>query len=688
MLYKYQVHVINRDLHFDPNYKNVVQFFDPLTRTKNYNSVFTNDELTFTAADSEILNFDMQDGKTATIVLDIADELTTPLQFMTNNLSLNDALNRQYCIINESQTDDDGVIIKNKLYFYFIVGQNVINQHLIKYNLKLDSFTTYPLFSDIDISKTKIERAHVDRFTQDSTLNHVKYNFNNKYLETAEPTDNIYNKYKSEEIEKDFIKLAGGNYKKIGADTLSNEIIENVLNNMSWLYITQRLNNAVTKNKIWCAPFFNNKDLRFANISIYISDKDDITDATAIKINLNAMALYNQFSEDPKVYDSFISPLSPFGTILTKQTTSEQNYYIAYDYNATSTDLKIIFKANDFLIYNKQTFENNLNRPCALFFDPSTDSEIVNGFYIGYNDITNSYISYFETENIELFSNDFALANTYSIELLERAEIKTKIKQSYNEYIYKTDLDANNKLNLDLTILKTNELKIKALNNLSNLTGGEIFTTINNLYTKDFGLYTKPRYTMTFFTDKYAEYKQTHQNYEITGQALPIIAGTAAGIAGGFAKGGIIGAAVGGAVGFGASALKVHETFETMKNTIDAIKLKGQNIQIDLKVKNRLFNIEHYKLKDTDMLSVIKYFYEYGYNINDIEDLSKFFTRSSFNYIQLNDNCEKDLHAFINNAIMEDITTALKNGVRFWKPSHYNLYNFSYETNNIETKLL
>ena len=80
------------------------------------------------------------------------------------------------------------------------------------------------------------------------------------------------------------------------------------------------------------------------------------------------------------------------------------------------------------------------------------------------------------------------------------------------------------------------------------------------------------------------------------------------------------------------------------------------------------------------------YFYEFGYAINNVDNLENFFTRSSFNYIQT-ENCEKDLHALISKNVLDVIIKALNEGVRFWTAWHYNHSKFEYTTNNLENEL-
>ena len=690
MINKYKIHVINRDLNFDPTYKNVVQFFNPTDNTKDYTGVFTSSELYFTPIEEEI-NFNIIDSINASVSLDINGEFASR-QFMlgvNEVLTLEKALNRQYCIIRKYEYTDEETFIQNIDYFYFMKNPRAINENLVKYDLQLDVFTTYPLFSDIDVSKTKITRAHVDRFTNDSVLNNATYNFNIPYLETAEPFDNIFTKIKDAEIEKNFIDIFGTTYyKHTGSATRTNEQIEDILNNTMWLYCLQRLNNgggASIKNKIWCAPFVKNK-LSYNNISFIIANNDDLTDASTLQQTINANLMYDALAEDTHLYNAFISPLSPFGSI----NASNTNYHITYDYDDVSKNIKIIFVLKTSpKAYNKQNFTDlSVTTGAPLYFDYTIDNDISQnyGFYIGYNDNIEPFISYFETASITLFEKTYNLiSNTYNYDTIKEAEPKTKVRQCYNEFILKTELDTGVTY-LDLSILKTNEIKIKAINNLSNNTNGEMFITANDLYIKDLGIRTQPRYTPTFYSDKFKEYKQAHQNYIITGQALPIATGTIAGAFGGASKGGAFGAVVGGIIGFGASALKVNENFDAMKNSLDAIKLKGESNAIDGKIKDRYFNIEHNILRERDEKEIILYLYEYGYTINAISTIKDFFKRSSFNYIQL-ENCEKDVHALLSTDILNVVIKALNDGVRFWTKTKYIASKFEYTTNNLESKL-
>ena len=683
MNYSYKIHIINRDLNLDPTYKNVVQVFNPLTNTKDYSSVFTNAELTFDATDTEI-NFDIDDGINASVVLDIQpsdnleeEQANINKQFgvNSNSVSMQEAINRQYAIVQEQTSDNNGNITNTKLYFYFIDKASIRNSFSVKYNLILDVFMTYPLFSDISVDKTKISRAHVNRFTNESTLNNATLNLNLKYIETGEPLDTEFTKICSKVSQHNFINFCGTTYKKLSSTALTDDAIENIINNLSWLYVLRRQEGGGYDNEIYVAPYTNNNE--YYSVSIFQSQDDNPSNYN----QLYAGFLYDELAEDPYVYNAFISPLSPFGTL----NQNYNDYYVAYDFNPINRTVKIIFVNGGAKTKNIQDFTENPE--IATEYHLSYDSAKY-ALKQTYPDTLRTYVSYFETENITLFNKSFTdLNNTpFDYNVIEKAEIKSKMKQSFNEYTLKTLLDTST-TKLDLTLMKTNEIKLKVMNNFSNQTNGEIYFTANDIYKKDFGIFTKAQYMPLFYSDKFKEYKATNKNYAITGQAIPIISGTLGGAVGGALKGGIYGAIIGGIVGFGTSAYKVYSNFDNMQNSPDSIKLKGQNINIDNKVKNRFFYFENNTLRETDKKAVNMYFYEYGYTINEIEDISNFFNRSSFNYIQL-ENCKKDLHALINENIIDIVVKALEEGVRFWKPSHYASNKFNYTTNNLEESLL
>ena len=672
-MYKYRVHIIARDINFDPTYKNVVQFFNATLKTKDYTGVFTNDELTF-AESEETINFDPKDAINANICVDYNDDFVLS-KFGVASMSINDALNRQYCIIKESKYNDETEAeISSKLYFYFITNATIKNDSLVNYTLKLDVFTTYPLYSDIDIDKTKILRAHIKRFTGASYSN-VNFDLTNKYLTTGEPIDNEFSKIKIEDIEPNFKKIGSATITKItGSDTLpsENDTIENVLNSLTWLYIIRRKKEgggSYVTNYLFFAPFLNNKIDNFSNILFYVSPDNDPNNF----IQIDANALYAELLEDPYIYNAYISPLAPYGTMATGN-------FIYYNYNDNTKVLEIIFNKNN--VYNYQNLDKSKTDAKTFSYDSSIASA---GVYIGYDDNIKAFISYFETDDITLFDKSgVTLSNTpFSYSEIAKAEIKTKIRPSYNEYNLKCELDTST-TTIDLSILQTNYLTLKAINNLSNNTNGEIYFTCNDIYKKDYGIFTQAQYTPLMFSDKFKEYKATNRNYQITGQAIPMITGTLGGAVSGGLKFGAVGAVVGGVVGFGTSAIKVHTNFDNMKNSPNSIKLKGQNISIDNKVKQRFFNIEHNRLRDEDLNAVNLYFYEYGYTINNIDEIKNYLTRSSFNYIQLEDPT-KDIHALLNENVLQIVIDALKNGVRFWTKAHYINDRFNYTTNNLET---
>ena len=103
-------------------------------------------------------------------------------------------------------------------------------------------------------------------------------------------------------------------------------------------------------------------------------------------------------------------------------------------------------------------------------------------------------------------------------------------------------------------------------------------------------------------------------------------------------------------------------------------------------MQDNFIYLEHNQIREKDNRELTYYFFEYGYNISEINDIKNFFTRSSFNYIQLED-CEKNIHALINKNVLDIIIKALNEGVRFWTKEHYNHSKFNYTTSNIENRL-
>lgn len=687
MIYNYKIHVLNRDINFDMSYKNVVQFFNPADNTKDYTGVFTNAELTFDETYNEnatdIINFDANDGINASVTLDFTGNNVTS-QFLTSALTIQQALSRQYCIIDEIIYNDNGVKQSNKLYFYFITGYSLRNENIIKYNLVLDAFTTYPLFSDVSVDKTKISRAHTNRFTNASTLSSATFNLNNEFLETGEPLDNEYIKIRKDNKNVILKNICGTNFQNLGSTPLNNDTLKDIINNTLWLYVMTREPNY---NKLCCAPYISKKTQY--NIKYWLSHTINYTqDGHYIDANF----MYDELAENAKVYNAYISPFGFFGTINNNIT----NYRIAYYYNNLTQDLDIVFLCefepiaddgyDNYNLYNSYELENpDTKIEKQMFYWQQYSNYIYMSF--DESEMLNNVISYFESEDITLFNDTLtSLNNTYNYDIIEATEIKSKIRGAYNEFKIKSQFDDGETI-IDLNVLKTATAKIKIVNNLNPSNDGDVFITLNDIWKRKFGITSKIQYTPLFYSDKFREYQATNKNYRITGQAIPIVSGTLGGMVAGAKIGGIYGAIAGGIVGFGASAYKVHTNFDNMQNTPDAIKLKGQNITIDKKITPSFVYLEHNELRPEDLKAVNLYFYEYGYNISIIDNISNYFTRSSFNFIQL-DDCEKDVHALINKNVLDVIIKALNNGVRFWTKTHYANDKFKYTTNNLENSLL
>lgn len=687
---EYKIHVINRDLNFDKTYKNVVQFFNTANNTKDYTGVFTNDELTFTDAD-ETINFDLFDSINASVVLDTTSE-SAYLQFNDASININKALNRQYCIIQEQEKDDDGHILKTKLYFYFIDKAIIKNEYLVKYDLILDVFTTYPLFSDVSVDKTKIARAHVNRFVSGSTLASATLNLTSNYLQTGEEIESKINtKEQKASINIDLDNYGTFINKVSGSSTMTDATIKDIIKNLMWVYVFRHTNdNRDLVHVFFKAPNWLYTKYNIDQFRIFAGGNDDVNEDTEI-IDFELFYKNNDVN-DAYIYNAFITPLSPFGD-------NALNYCgITYNLTDSQTNLDIIFKTTSAL--------NGKTAPARVAFGENTFNNLYPleytteaGFFgftftAGHNGVYRNLISYFEKTSISLFNNVInSLYNTpFSFTMLERTEPKTKVKQAFNEYILKSVLDSS-ELKLDLTQLQKSNLTLKLSQSFGFGSNGEILITCDSLLNNRLEIRTKAQFTPQLFSDKFKEWKATNKNYELTSLSLPITA-TAGGATSGAVIGGklggtygaLAGAIVGGVAGMYKGFEKVVSNVDNMKNAPDSIKLKGQNFMLDLFNNKPFFYIEHNELKDAEKQQVNFYFYEYGYNINEFNDIKNFFTRRDFNYIELAD-CEKDVHALLNDDILKVIISALNRGVRFWSKTKYTSSKFTYNTNNLESNL-
>lgn len=685
MNYTYKIHVINRDLNLDPTYKNVVQVFNPLTKTKDYTGVFTNDELTFTDDDEDI-NFDLNDGINASVVLDIEDN-TNPTaiykRFGVYSLSMQDALNRQYCIIQETKTPEGSEASTTKLYFYFIMNYSIRNSTTIKYTLQLDAFMTYPLYSDVDVNRTKILRAHTNRFTNASIKTNATLNFNNRFLETGEETDAKYIKI-NKGVENVLFDNYGTLVQYLG-EAVPDDTIKKLLNKIKWLYVETREND--NTNRLYFAPIIPDRydtnrgqpdNKHITNIQLFASSGGEVDDPDYTFSLNDAEYLYNAFAEEEKVINAFISPLSPFGymyngvSIWYNYSSAEGNQYFKLYFNANT--LQPVGKSRIYYYSDK-----GLNYIDSIELDDSV-------FLTTWPQRQSRVIQHISFTN-KLFETNMSIDNTpFNYDTIKKAEAKTKMRKTYNEYILKNEMDAT-EIEIDPLYIKNNNVKVQAFLNLDLISNGETYITINDLYNKKIGAYIKPKYTPQFYSDTYEKYKANNHNYELTGIALPMIKTATSGlIAGGLSTGGL--GAIGGAlVGLGYGAIQAMANYDDMKNSPDAVKRKGEAIELEKFVNDYPFFIEHSELRDEELKAVNMYFYEYGYTINEIDEIKNFFTRSSFNYIQTED-AEKDVHALLNKNILDVIIKSLNNGVRFWTKSHYISDKFEYSTNNLESSLL
>lgn len=601
---------------------------------------------------------------------------------------------------------------ETRFFYYFVDSVIQINGTTWRYNLSLDVLTTLKINKDFRINGIFTERLHFDRYQKNASGN-IILSTNIYDLQTANDIDSgvdsadyIYTFKTSELFSKTFT------YNLVGVAD-ENDVKKAKPKGFILIYVQDK------ESKFKCRIHNNTRtqdELLFVNNPLF--------DGTTLVDNWE---YHGSYLLAP--YTIYVVPIAevayninlPDGGIL-------ENYY------SMQSLLKILENRTDKILDIK--FTSYL--PADLNFDIYRNEARINPEYrIGLEN-ENSIIPTTRTSPIVMSSNqeeavstalilwniykDYSFVEepvsildmledadlfriptaankrtfrraTYEPQMLKKPYYSITIKSPYSEGYDFSFFDVINS-NIDITATFRRECSVvletsKEINYFVNSrVGTGLFGNVENKV----GDISNPIYNLTWEYDSLAEYLQSNKNAVMT-SALTPFAGAAAGAVTGFATtknpkltafttgfgliGGIVNAAI---------------QFDNIKNKPNSIKVGTNALLADYISYDSLLPKIYFKgLRKDKREIVFDWIYRYGYSWNRASNSIDWFNRYIFNYVKTIDSVHAHIEGlaaapFINEAIENELSRILNDGVTFWEEDSGHIYNWEYE--NFEKAIL
>lgn len=290
--YQYIASIILDNISFDSKYNDVMHFSNLREREKFFAYLSERNE--------KYVNFQRGNGLDAILVANLDNYNFFEEKILIGTPSYSAVLSAKYACIEEIQ---DGIAQSRKL-FYFIENVDILNNNTARFVLKLDIFTTFPALLENFSNKVNILRYHADRFTSDSTLINLKFNFTAPYLQASEPVSF------SKNIIKENINLT---YDITNAELEPSFTLVNMFAKLKYYYYI-----ILKDKKIYCCV---------------ASDNDIVVDFANQKI-IRASALYNYIqstAEGITLLASYVSDV-PFYFFVNGKITTRGSESTGYTY--------------------------------------------------------------------------------------------------------------------------------------------------------------------------------------------------------------------------------------------------------------------------------------------------------------------------------------------------------------------
>lgn len=592
-----------------------------------------------------------------------------------NNGSLQELLNDNYCILQETNTD------KIDYYYFFIKSVNYDSNNQVTMYLELDVIQTYMLSTNF--SDCYIERCHQDRFIKNSS---GTYSFNNntdspllnsegvnlpKYLTSAEK---LLIKYDTVENQDNNINASELLWAYV---YISNDGLEQVdaVQSFAQEYGTE-FNNFKNPYTVLVAP------IPTYNQIVYARYRTSVTDATEIRSewNFNKMLEYlkTAFSSSsgvidltPYILNVKLSPVPPF-----KLNEYRDNFFTKdAGYGNYGYECRII---------QKQATLSDVGEQLTTLHSPLIPTHFL---AFVYRQDTADYNIDIELDSVE-FTRDYIINADYR-------DIEPKALSENCQELKIRDYEGNS-IVYDIQKLNNKDIKLKLIEpfTVDRAAGFLSLSDIENSIYKDsalglLGLIYNNDSSIPYSIDQLATYMASNKNFDkirswnVAKQDINSTLGLTNGLIGKNPS-----HLLSGAQGFLNTTIDqqvVDLTLDNMSASPDTLKNLSGSIFLNSLINNGKagFYKEIFKGTEIDINKMIDYLHEYGYSYSMIDNVKKHInTRVDFNYIKAElQSITSDIK--ISNSVRQKFREVFRNGITFWRSDDFNL-----SLNNVERSVI
>ena len=592
------------------------------------------------------------------------DLINASVTFYTNDfISLKKLLNYNYAVITNSENNE-------KLYFFI----NSIEQGsggLIILNMTIDVFNTY--IFDITFSKAQIERAHIDRWIK--TGNTLNFNFNENS-----------NLFEREQI-KDLSKRLTYKEKMLAHyDTTANSQFNNWINQnvACWVYIYLSEGSYNHQPEAASTVKQDIYNIRYKN-------------KTSLQAGATAVLCYPVYKPNAT------------GGIIEKKLINDKTY----SFNVSSNGWIDFKQVNDVTPY---TIKYSILAPFNFKGYTSNDYEIENGNLVikSYDNINPLYFYPYKSMLFNISNQDISqpvkmTVNklTYDKDITVSEIIANSNLTKYNPKMYNSDIKSlsikinGNEYEYDIAKINSNNPTFNYYEVLTpDITKSLLVLNPpdNSIYVKDTannysGLMATQDMSILFGNTKLDEFLANNKNAFLSFQTNQVFAGVK-GIAGAVAAGATT-SALGGPTnpvlaGVNVASAGVNTVTNLIQNsiqfglTIDNMR-SAPNTLVNANGNAILLNaiqelgcyLEIYEAIPYEQDMVNDYIRYYGYTVNIIDDLQKYFnSRKIYNYVKTNVN---NIDGPISNNVKDIFKEMFNRGVRIWHIDDIDFNKSNYE---------
>ena len=592
------------------------------------------------------------------------DLINASVTFYTNDfISLKKLLNYNYAVITNSENNE-------KLYFFI----NSIEQGsggLIILNMTIDVFNTY--IFDITFSKAQIERAHIDRWIK--TGNTLNFNFNENS-----------NLFEREQI-KDLSKRLTYKEKMLAHyDTTANSQFNQWLNEnvACWVYIYlsegsynhQPAAASTVKQDIY--------NIRYKN-------------KTSLQAGATAVLCYPVYKPNAT------------GMIIEKKLINEETY----SFNVSSNGWIDFKQVNDVTPY---TIKYSILAPFNFKGYTSNDYDIENGNLVikNYDNINRLYFYPYKSMLFNVSNQDISqpvkmTVNklTYDKDIAVSEIIANSNLTKYNPKMYNSDIKSlsikinGNEYEYDIAKINSNNPTFNYYEVLTpDITKSLLVLNPpdNSIYVKDTannysGLMATQDMSILFGNTKLDEFLANNKNAFLSFQtnqvfaAIKGVTGAAAAGATTSALGGptnpvlsgvnVASAIASTATGLIQNSIQFGLTIDNMRSAPNTLVNANGNAILLNAIQELGCYLEIYEAIPYEQDMVNDYIRYYGYTVNIIDDLDKYFnSRKIYNYVKTNIN---NIDGPISNNVKDIFKEMFNRGVRIWHIDDVDFNKSNYE---------